>query len=327
MGHHSVYGHINYNFVFENIPKALAMVLNNQGIYDTSEKSARYTVMEDIPEKEKQLYDKWLDIFKDKINEEYPYLGKRMTTKRAQENARYMISTFTPTVMGHTINFRQLNYIMSHFDDFIDEKTTNGYDEKLKESMKEFNEKLSQLRVPELNDKNKKGKLKFYHEGEQEEFYNKYSYGNNHKISVAGFAQEQRHRTLEHTIGKIKDEEIEFFVPPILKENEELLDMWFEDLEKVKDVYPQATLLEVHESGRLEDFAKKCFERLCGHAQLEIMLQTKETLEKINENVDYFDGIVKDFVEEPIKCSVTNCEGPCPFVKEEGKEEQLGRKV
>lgn len=44
-GHHSVFGHPTYNLCFEGIPKILAMVLNNEKIYNTSEKSARYTHM------------------------------------------------------------------------------------------------------------------------------------------------------------------------------------------------------------------------------------------------------------------------------------------
>ena len=42
-GHHSVYDHITINFNLQNIPKILAMVLNNEHQYTTSEKSGRYT--------------------------------------------------------------------------------------------------------------------------------------------------------------------------------------------------------------------------------------------------------------------------------------------
>ena len=42
-GNHSVYDHINISFNMQNIPKMLAMVLNNEHQYTTSEKSARYT--------------------------------------------------------------------------------------------------------------------------------------------------------------------------------------------------------------------------------------------------------------------------------------------
>ena len=55
-GHHSVFGHVKYNFAFEEIPKILAMVLNNEKVYDTSEKSARYTKMK-ASEEEEALYE------------------------------------------------------------------------------------------------------------------------------------------------------------------------------------------------------------------------------------------------------------------------------
>ena len=66
--HHSVFGHAHYNFAFEEIPKIMAMVLNNEGIYCTSEKSARYTKMQPS-EEEKMLYEKWIEIYKERIHE------------------------------------------------------------------------------------------------------------------------------------------------------------------------------------------------------------------------------------------------------------------
>lgn len=42
-GHHSVYDHILINFNLQDVPKILAMILNNEHQYTTSEKSARYT--------------------------------------------------------------------------------------------------------------------------------------------------------------------------------------------------------------------------------------------------------------------------------------------
>ena len=44
-GHHSVFAHVHYNLILENIPKILAMILNNEKVYNTSEKSGRYTKM------------------------------------------------------------------------------------------------------------------------------------------------------------------------------------------------------------------------------------------------------------------------------------------
>ena len=55
-GHHSVFGHATYNLSFEGIPKILAMILNNEKIYNTSEKSARYTKMEPSEEEKDGVY-------------------------------------------------------------------------------------------------------------------------------------------------------------------------------------------------------------------------------------------------------------------------------
>ena len=39
--------------------------------------------------------------------------------KISKENARNLTSVFTPTKMLYTTSFRQLNYLMSLFDDYI----------------------------------------------------------------------------------------------------------------------------------------------------------------------------------------------------------------
>lgn len=77
--HHSVYDHGSISFNLQNVPKALAMVLNNEKQYTTSEKSARYTpvVREEnsiITGDEEILYNKWMEIFKIKIKSQYGYI-------------------------------------------------------------------------------------------------------------------------------------------------------------------------------------------------------------------------------------------------------------
>ena len=72
--HHSVYDHIMINFNIVGIPKILAMVLNNEHQYTTSEKSARYTDVtykngSILTEREVTLYNKWNERFKELIKE------------------------------------------------------------------------------------------------------------------------------------------------------------------------------------------------------------------------------------------------------------------
>ena len=48
------------------------MVFNNQGMYTTSEKSARYTVMDNVPDHQKDLYNKWNGWFHGEISSRFP---------------------------------------------------------------------------------------------------------------------------------------------------------------------------------------------------------------------------------------------------------------
>ena len=286
--HHSVFEHSHYNFVFEGIPKILAMVLNNEGVYVTSEKSARYTRMEPSP-KELELYNKWLEKFKVLIASEYgerylKYYGdeKKASTailKIAQENARYLISVFTKTTMAYTVSFRQLSYILSFFDKFIEEAEENPFNIKLKEAMHEFI-----LAVPEevierrLDADEKDRKLSIFDDRiDRKEFFSE-TYCTTYKGTFAEYAQAHRHRTLWHKMRFL--DEFEFYVPEILKSHEELVREWAEDMKAVAHLYPQGMLISIRERGTYENFMLKCTERLCGCAQYEIAVQTKETLNK-----------------------------------------------
>ena len=135
-GHHSVFGHPTYNLTLEGIPKILAMILNNEQMYNTSEKSARYTHMEPSPE-EKELYEKWIEIYYNRIKEVYPNFPDKRIYKLAQENARYLISVFTPaTVMEYTVNFCQLNYIINWAREYIESYKNDEFSLKFKEVFK-----------------------------------------------------------------------------------------------------------------------------------------------------------------------------------------------
>ena len=134
--HHSVSEHVRVTLNITNIPKILAMVLNNENFYSTSEKSTRYTYIDtaihDIfTKREVDLYEKWLNIFKIRINEKYPGFYSEFKTKiLAQENARYMVTVFLPTTMVHSIEVRQLNYIVSWMYKYINNANYNDYFQK-----------------------------------------------------------------------------------------------------------------------------------------------------------------------------------------------------
>lgn len=229
--------------------------------------------------------------------------------KLAQENARYMISVFTPTTMMYTISFRQLNLIVDYlYKLHVNCKhATDSFSKKLDTYVVElFNEFEKVLGENVLHD-NKNQHIRFLeaqHVGEligntNREFEpysdlearlkaKKQVYGDSYTAvyygSLAMLAQEQRHRTIRYTM-KLQETDLSFYIPEIVKDAG-LSDEWLDDIQSVSYCFPQGTLVRITEQGVFEDFALKCKERLCGRAQLEIMKQTVETAGKFIENKD-----------------------------------------
>ena len=322
-GHHSVFGHATYNLSLEGIPKILAMILNNEKVYNTSEKSARYTVMQTSDE-EQELYDKWIEIYKKRITEEYPNFDEKRVKKLAQENARYLISVFTPaTVMEYSTNFCQLNYIINFAKDYIDNEPDTKFSVKLKEVFKEFIAALPDLEVEGLNARFKNRKFSFFATRERKEEFGE-NYCTNYKATFAELAQAQRHRTLAYEMSF--SDTNEFFVPDIIK-GTEYEEEWLKDITSLEDNFPQGLLININERGTIENFVLKCQERLCGAAQLEIAKQTKATmdryLEEVKDNKDLYNYLLP--YSNGARCTFPGfkCTAPCIF----GPKLAMDRKI
>ncbi len=324
MGHHSVFDHVNYNLCLTGIPKILAMILNNEGMYTTSEKSARYTKMEPSKQEEK-LYLKWIEIYKREIAKTYKNISEKQTEKLAMENARYLISIFTPaTTMEYTVSFRQLNYIIHFFKNYIEKEAETEFNNKLKPCLQEFIDKTKQFAVENLNADAKEREISLFAKRDYvEEFGECYSV--NYKGTFSQLAQAQRHRTLRYKIA-IKGNE--FYIPEIIINNKALKKEWQNDIQSLKEQFPQGMLIEINERGTAEDFILKCKERLCGCAQLEIMRQTKQILDKYIEYTKNNNGNVYEYLKQyqsGVRCLFPNfkCSSPCIW----GPNRALERKI
>lgn len=285
-GHHSVYDHIQISFNIQNIPKILAMVLNNEQQYTTSEKSARYTPVvrkhgSIITETEEKLYHKWLDIFKTKIKAQYgDVYNDTKIQKLAQENARYLVTVFMPTQMVYTTSLRQINYIASWMQKYIKAvDSNNAFEHKLAFYMQELLNCLEGLNVLEegllTNDKYRSLSL-FGKDLAKKETYFGDVYSTTYNGSFALLAQAHRHRTINYQMEFLKEKQ--YFVPPIIENDKVLVEEWLGDIKRVENFTPQGELVRINETGTYDAFILKCKERLCSAAQLEIMQQTKETL-------------------------------------------------
>lgn len=281
-GHHSVYDHESITMYLNDIPKILAMVINNEHQYTTSEKSARYTKMT-LTQSEQTLYNKWLEIFKTRITKKYAsdypqFFTPNRIEKLAQENARYLISVFTPTSMVYTTTYRQLNYLVAFLNDYINKPNKNNFESKLASVMQDFVEKLKGTKFIDeklsVNDKNRH--LSLFANGVECEEYFGDVYCTTYLASFAELAQAQRHRTINYQMSLTENE---YYVPPIIRDNDDLVAIWLSDIKSIGN-YPQGTLLQVTEMGTLDNFVLKMYERKCTFAQLEINQITSATLRK-----------------------------------------------
>jgi predicted secreted protein len=312
--HHSVYDHPTYNLVFEDIPKFIAMILNNEKNYATSEKSARYTKMNPTP-RELEYYNKWLEKFKNIIHEKYPQIKSGQVEKLAQENARYMISVFTPTTMEHTLNLKQINYIIRMMNKYISETSDTPFVKRVKEELHKFVTAMTMSFYVEGMDygaKNRELSLFDHREVREEQF------GENYCVtywgSFAMLAQAQRHRTIDYKMW-FDESKMTFYTPTILSDNVDLIIEWISDIQSLGDLYPQGLLVRITERSTYENFLLKCTERLCGCAQLEIMNRTKITFQKyIDSSAECFEKEVTDkgYGCTP-RCKFPNwiCNSPC----------------
>lgn len=304
-GHHSVYDHVYIQLNLQNIPKLLAMVLNNEHQYTTSEKSARYTPVvrnnSIITEEEEKIYNKWFNIFKVIIKEKYGYIYNDFKIKTlAQENARYLVTVFMPTQMIYTTTLRQINYIASWMEEYIRNANMNDYLEKnLSFSMAHFIECLSELNILEegllRNEKHRSISLFSTNLNQIKDYFGDI-YTTTYQSSFAYLAQAQRHRTLDYKIEINNDDN--YYVPEIIKDDNNLVSEWIRDMKSVCKLYPQGKLITINETGTYDNFILKCKERLCSGAQLETMLQTKKILTNYQKALE--------INNHPLACDINN---------------------
>lgn len=319
--HHSVFGHESVTLYLEGIPKILAMILNNEKYYNTSEKSARYTEM-NTSGLEEELYTKWKAIFMSEISLRYGDMDVKMMAKLSYENARYFISVFTPsTNMAYSTSIQQLNYIVGWMNDYITEVSKKAeptdFEMRLTPVLSEFISKIDpELIIPGLKDPKGRRLSLFATRKRAEEWGENYS--TNYYGSFAQLAQVQRHRTLSYEFsfpdfeGSVRHNP-SFYIPSLLY-NGKYEKEWLTDAEKVFSNYPQGMMVRINERGTPENFIMKCSERLCGQAQLETCAQTLSTLSMYYHATDNPDvaRFLEPYVNKPrCKTFEESCKRPC----------------
>ena len=338
-GHHSTLEHSHLTFIIHT-NKIMAMVLNSINMYVTSEKSGRWTKMTGNTEIEMEKYNKWLDIFKNIITGYYKdSKTEKEIEKLAQENARYMLDIFYPTVMEYTISYRELSYFICHLQSLINKmklyiqlRVENDYKSnffkrfiesaiELIDAFKEAVFTSDDFIIEDIKGGSIRLMEKLLREEEIIRENISDSYTMLYEASFAELAQAQRHRTIRYSIVGISN--TSFYIPAIIRNTPYEIE-WQKDLIELveKGLAPSASLLKICEQGIVEDFVMKCKERLCSRAQLEICEVTENQVKKFyssnphalscNNRQLIYDIVDSDGSVKP-RCTFTGytCHEPC----------------
>ena len=235
-----------------------------------------------------------------------------------------------PTQMIYSTSFRQINYIASWMQNYIATANfDNDFERKLATYMNEFIEELNNLNVLEdgllKNEKHRTISLFGKNLDAKEEHFGDV-YSTLYKGSLAEYAQAQRHRTLDYQMEFLDKKE--YYIPPIIADDQMLVDEWLGDMQIVRGVTPQGELVKISEVGKYEDFILKCKERLCSGAQLEIAEQTRETLLRYKKALEKSGSPLAQDIQKyshGARCTFPDfdCTSDCKFT--EGKK--LVRKI
>lgn len=284
-GHHSVFDHEYVTLYLEDVPKMFAMLLNNERAYNTSEKSGRYTKMATVG-MQADLYTKWSKILEKLIKDRYgneQYFDNKRIRKLALENARLFLSVYTPTSLAYTVSFRQLNYLYAWLGKL--QQDSSPLLSPLAKTADEFCKKLEDLDLidPDLVAYGKARDFSIMAKRDMQEYFGDV-YCTKYKGSFAQYAQAERHRSLTYQMAELPTPE--FYIPPLVQEDDKLCEEWLTDMLQVHEFTPQGSMVQIYERGTPEAFVLKMRERLCTCAQLEICDQTQKTLQKYLENTD-----------------------------------------
>jgi thymidylate synthase ThyX len=333
--HHSPLEHFTINYMLEDIPKALVMVLNNQRFISTTEKSARYTfIPESLVTEQKEKYMKWYDWFNKAIPKEYPETsfprlykkdstGKTPVQKLSQENARYMGSVFVPTRLIHKLDLSHLNKIVYAFNEFSKENidSPDFFKKNLAVHIQDF------VKMPDIkkftyeNGFSQKAGLGLNLFGEEnKDIFDKDVYSTNDTASFAALAQRHRHRTIDHHLidGYQLRAPLGFFIPPLVSEYF-LQNDWMNDLNQISQTdISQAQLVYFGFSGNTRELPMMTSERICNNAQLETNFGIRKFLHEYSKHVPE----IKELMIPD--CQKTGCNrGGCYL----GSSEYLIRKI
>lgn len=310
-----------------------------------------YITLEEI-----KIYQKWMEILQNilwkdynefflKTNNNDEKKAKTAIKKIAQENSRSFVSIKMPTSLTFTSNFAEFNKLALQIERTIKAKNNTELEELAIPYLKELLEHLKRLNVIITNEnvweiapkvaearnipKNDDYLYKDTKGIDLNLFATKNPFSGMHmndeygvnihttkQISFSGFAQLQRHRTLDTEI--YVPSYFDFFIPEFIKQYPDLVTEWMNDADRICKNYPQGQIIDVSIDTTLKKLISYVgTERGCNHAQYEIAKFYMELIKEcansyiINQKIQLTD-MIRPYVGK-YRCltKTYKCPSPC----------------
>ncbi len=274
-------------------------------------------------------YEKLIELLIPKIESILPKFKKQTAIKKAQELARYLLPQGTQAYLYHTVNILTiLRYISLCYSlpEIIDE--VQDFAKLLEKNLLELDENLKPLidfakkqkvYFPKIDiEKYRKKGIVFDVVGDFDiELNNNYSgilrtsqlvfdeaviggFSSYYKLSLSADAQNQRHRRTFAVRPLLQDYfQEDFYIPPIIKENRDILDFYINSVKKSylffnqgiheigfsEAIYalPNSHLIEIVTREDWASFHHKSQMRLCYNAQQEIFDIVYQQVKKLRD--------------------------------------------
>ncbi len=248
-----IFDHNLITLFLGDVPKFLATLLRSEGFGIVSEQIL-------TEQAQSVVLNKWRDVFVNKLikkmNEDNPMtFSQALVNETADYYLGYLTPSFAPTNIVYTTTHQNLNSLVMFLDKLYTTLGDAKFENTLKLHVKELATQLKSLPfyTQTLSKLDSKHQFKLFANNHKIEEYFGDVYSTSYRLSMLGFSQLQKVTTAKLSIRVMEGA---FYIPPIIKDSDDLTNLWLEDIGNIEN-FPMGTLLEVIERGTLDDFVSK----------------------------------------------------------------------
>lgn len=272
------FNHESFTLYFEGLPKIISIIIDSGKTWVKSEKASRFN--ESYFSKDEELiYNKWIDLFKNKISKLYKDKGEVCTDKMLEnmsvEYAVYLKSVFSPVTCAYTVTYGEFNRLIGVIENYIGIEKTNDFENKLSAALIEFVLKLKTLPYYDKSLAKVKDNIWLFTSNNIEEYYGDV-YATSYKCSYECLSQLLQYKDIDTKASMLENE---YYIPSIIADNKDLSELWVSDIMTLGN-YPMASMLSINEMGTLDNFMHKLSDSVDNSIATEVGDAINETYKK-----------------------------------------------